>query len=412
MQGALDWLGPGATAGVLLLAAFMAGLLIGFLLAGSRRRLAAELLARQEAQRQAETEALLDGVKLAFGDISTRALRQSGEELMRLAQTGLQGERRLQGQQLAAERAEFEARIGTVLAQLERMQGLIRELERDRAAKFGELAARLEVAGETAEGLTRTTQALAAALTNSRVRGQWGERMAEDVLRLAGLVENVGYRRQAPTGDGRRRPDFTFLLPDGILLHMDVKFPFENWQRSVEAPEAEARARFRALFLRDVRARVREVGGRDYVAPGEGTLDFALLFIPNEQVMGAILESDPALIDEALRQGVVMVSSATLFAVLAIVRRASQNFRLSTAAREIAASLEGFRAAWRAYAADADRLGQQLDELAQGFQKLRIARVQRLDRQLSRVEAMTAGEVRPGEASASADDPALREARR
>ena len=400
------WPGPGTLSGLLLLAAFLAGLATGLVLAGSRRRLALDLLERQEAQRQAETEALLDGVKLAFGDISAAALRRSGDELMRLAQTGLAGERRLQGQQLAAERAEFEARITTVLAQLERMQGLIRELERDRSAKFGELAARLQATGETAEGLTRTTQALAAALTNSRVRGQWGERMAEDVLRLAGLVENVSYRRQSATGDGRR-PDFTFMLPQDLVLHMDVKFPFENWQRSLDAPDTDTRQRLRTLFVRDVRARMREVGGRDYVAPAEGTLDFALLFVPNEQVMAAILESEPGLLDEALRQGVVLVSPATLFAVLAIVRRAGESFRLSSAAREIAGALEGVRTAWRAYAADADRIGRDLDEVARAFQKLRIGRVQRLDRQLTRLEGLTAGDGTVP--AAEPDDPAVRE---
>jgi DNA recombination protein RmuC len=388
MGGVFASLGPAPLAGGLLLLVFLAGLGLGLLLAGGSRRLAHELLERQEAQRQAETEALLDGVKLAFGDISGSVLKRSGDELMRLTQTGLAGERRLQAQQLGAERAEFEARIGHVLAQLERMQALIRELERDRSAKFGELAGRLDAAGATAEGLTRTTQALAAALTNSRVRGQWGERMAEDVLRLAGLVENVGYRRQAVTGEGRRRPDFTFLLPQGLVLHMDVKFPFENWQRSLEAPDAESRQRLEAAFRKDVRARIREVGSRDYVAPAEGTLDFALLFIPNEQVLGVILEHEPEVMDEALRQGVVLVSPLTLFAVLAIVRRAVENFRLSSAAREIATSLQGFRSAWSAYVAEADKVGQQLDEAARAFHRLKAGRAQRLDRQLSRLEGL------------------------
>src|SRR5690242_20161378 len=98
---AVLWLGAG----------FAAGLVLGLVLAGGRRRLARELLARQDEQRQAETEALLDGVKAAFGEMTSESLRRASDDLVRLSQAGFGAERRVQGQQLAAERAEFEARI-------------------------------------------------------------------------------------------------------------------------------------------------------------------------------------------------------------------------------------------------------------------------------------------------------------
>lgn len=378
---ALIWLGLGLAA----------GLGLGLLLAGSRRRLLRDLAARQEQHRQAETEALLDGVKAAFGEISAASLGRAGDDLLRLAQASLGAERRLQGQQLAAERGELQARIGVVLAQLERMQGLIRELERDRSAKFGELTAQLEVAGRSAETLAAQTRSLAAALGNARVRGQWGERLAEDVLRLCGLVENVSYRRQAVTGEGGRRPDFTFLLPDGLRLHMDVKFPFENWIRRVEAEDEAGRARFGQAFIRDVRARIGEVAGRDYVAPAEGTLDFAILFVPNEQVMAAALELEPGLVDEALGKGVVLASPATLFAILAVVRRAVGAFRLAGSARELVEALAGFREAWQAYAGESERVAQALDEAVRAFERLKGLRARQLERRLAQLDRLGDG---------------------
>jgi DNA recombination protein RmuC len=379
---------------------FVAGLVVGLLLAGSRRRVARALLAQADAQRQGETEALLDGVKHAFADISQDLVRRSADDLVRLAQTQLAGERRLQGQQLASERAEYEARIGTVIQQLERMQGLIRELERDRAAKFGQLAGELKAAGDRAQALAATTHKLAQALASPKRRGQWGERMAEDLLRLSGLVEKINYLREAPIEGGTRRPDFTLLLPEGRLLHMDVKFPLDNYLRSLEAEGAEAQTRLRTAFLRDVRARIAEVSGRDYVAPARGTLDFALLFLPNEQLFGAIVELEPGLLDEALKKRVVLVSPTTLFAVLAIVREMVATFHASRASREILELLSAFRTAWADYQAQQQRLGQRLEEALREHNTLVGTRRQRLDLLLGKVDGLIGRDVpaaSPGE---------------
>ncbi len=372
------------------------GLLVGALWRGGQARLARRLLGEGEAQRQAETEALLDGVKLAFGDISLDTFRRLSEQMLSQAQAALSAERRLQGQQLSAERAESEARLRTMLGQLERMQVLIRDIERDREQKFGRLESELRLAGERAQGLAATTQQLADALSNTRARGQWGERMAEDVLRLAGMEEKVSYLRQTATPSGTR-PDFTLLLPDGLVVHMDVKFPFDNYLRSLQATEADARQRLEAAFLKDVRTRIGEVASRDYVAPDAGTIDMALLFIPNEQVFGAMLSLAPLLIDEALGKRVVLVSPLSLFAVLAVIRQATASFRMSRSARELAAGLEAFRGSWRSYQTETERVGQRLEEAARAFQLLNVVRRERLEREVERLDALTRQAQAPGE---------------
>jgi DNA recombination protein RmuC len=71
---------------------------------------------------------------------------------------------------------------------------------------------------------------------------------------MAGLVEKVSYLREATVEGGTRRPDFTLLLPEGRLLHMDVKFPLDNYPGSLQAEGTEAQARPH-----------RRGGGRDYV---------------------------------------------------------------------------------------------------------------------------------------------------
>ncbi len=369
---------------LLLLAGFAAGFLAGLAWRGGQRRLAAELLARADGQRQAETEALLDGVKLAFGDIALEQFRRLGEQLAQSARGTIATERRLDEARLAAERAERDARLAAVLAQLERLGGLVRELERDREAKLAALERELAAAGERARALASSTEHLARTLGQARLRGQWGERLAEDLLRAAGLVEGVSWIRQRTTESGRR-PDITFLLPDGALLHLDVKFPFDNWLKAQEAEGEAERRRLEALFLRDVRAAIAEVAGRAYVDPAAGTLDLALLFVPNEPLAQALWSLDPGLLDEALGKGVVPVSPASLFAVLAVLRRAVEAFRLDAARRELAREAAGLRAARAELEAELERLGRRLEEALRAFRAVQAVRQDKLDRRLDRL---------------------------
>jgi DNA recombination protein RmuC len=266
---------------------------------------------------------------------------------------------------------------------LDRMDGLVRELERDREAKFGELAAQLRMASQQTAVLTDTTGRLREALAGTKSRGQWGERMAEDVLRAAGLVEHVNYRKQTATGGGI--PDFTFLLPGDQVCHMDVKFPLDNYVRAIEAESELERQRYFKQFRRDVRQRVTELAQRRY-EDGESSLDVVLLFIPNEQLYGAIFEHDPDLLQGALARKVVLCSPTTLFAVLAVIRQAAESFRLQQRSREIVALLGGFAKQWGAFTEKMDGVGRRLDALQKDFDAMVGVRRRQLERQLDRVE--------------------------
>jgi DNA recombination protein RmuC len=169
---------------------------------------------------------------------------------------------------------------------------------------------------------------------------------------------------------------------------MDVKFPFENYQRGLLAGDAESRARAEAAFVRDVRARIAEVAGRSYIAPETGTLDVALLFIPNERVFESVVGLAPELVDEALAKGVVLASPTTLIAILAVLRRAATVFHLARSTRALGQALAELRAAWDGWVAESEGALRRLDEAAEGFRALAARRRVRLDRALGRLDAL------------------------
>jgi len=296
--------------------------------------------------------------------------------------------------ELGARASRLDAQLAAMTGELARVTTLVRQLEGDREQKFGALAEHLRQAAEQTARLADTTSSLRQALSSTSARGQWGERMAEDVLRLAGFIEGVNYRKQLTTAQGR--PDFTFLLPRGLRLHMDVKFPLDNYLRYLDATTTAQRDTTRAAFLRDVRARVSELAQRDYAA-GPDCVNCVLLFIPNEQLYAFIQSADAAICEEALRAQVVVCSPLTLFAVLAVVRQAVDNFVLERTANEILAELATFDRQWAKYVEHSDRLGRCLESANRAYNELTTTRARALERPLERLAELRRQREAPGD---------------
>jgi DNA recombination protein RmuC len=335
--------------------------------------LRSELAAQQQLAQQEAAERHQADLQHAIETLVTVA----GERLDARSRTGAA---ELDGKKALID-AELQ-RMGTTLGQVTE---LVQRLESERAQQLGQVREQLQGVTRTHAELASTAGALREALTSSQARGQWGERMAEDVLTAAGFKHGVNYVTQRTLASGSR-PDVTFLLPGELCLHMDVKFPLANYLAMLEAEGDTDREACRRSFLRDVRGRVKELTTRGYIAPEDGTLDCVLLFLPNEQVYGYLHEQDPTLLDDAIRQGVVLCSPSTLFAVLAVVRQSADSVALQRTSDEIVSLLSGFTAQWGKYTEEVDKLGRQLETVRRTYDGLATTRRRQLERQLEKVE--------------------------
>ena len=345
------------------------------------RRLMDEL----QAQKAAEVNAIIDRVNLEFAKISGEALFQNTDHFLKWAKSKLDDQTTAGDQRLESKKKLIDAALATMNAKLTELAGLTQSVDKDRREDTGAIRADLAKATEATGRLRETTAQLREALSSSQRRGQWGERMAEDVLRLVGFIEGVNYQKQATVGTGER-PDFTFLMPRGLKLNMDVKFPLDNYLRALDTDEPQSRKHHESAFLRDVRNQIKAVTTRAYINAEEGTVDCVLVFIPNEQVYHFIHEHDPALLDDAVKQKVVLCSPLTLYAVLAVVRQAVDNFQLERTSSEILELLGAFRGEWKKYCEVVDRMGRALDQAMRAFEQLQTTRTRQLERKLDRIE--------------------------
>jgi DNA recombination protein RmuC len=317
-----------------------------------------------------------------------------GDELQRAVDTlvGVAGEQldarsRAGAAHLEGRKELIDAQLAAMAHTLEQVTGLVQRAEHARANQFGQVSEQLQGVARQHVELGRTTASLREALTSSQARGQWGERMAEDVLRAAGFVEGVNYRTQVTTRSGTR-PDVTFLLPGDQVVHMDVKFPLGRYLDLLDADADADREVARRDFLKAVRARIREIADRGYIDAQDGTLDCVLLFIPNEQVYGFVHEHDPQLLDDALAQRVVLCGPSTLFAVLAVIRAAVDAFALERTSDEILRLLAGFNDQWGRFTDQLDKLGRGLETTQRAYDALATTRRTQLEKQLDAVEEL------------------------
>jgi DNA recombination protein RmuC len=347
----------------------------------TQERWMAELAAQRVADREASVELLRSVVAE-----EQRTVDATVQTLVNVAGDKLQDHARAGAEALDLRKQAVDEQVRAVTGELHQVRELVEALRHQGASHHGELSRALAEAADRHQALSATTADLQRALASPQTRGQWGERMVEDVLRAAGLVEGINYRRQK-TLDNGQRPDITFFMPQGLLLNMDVKFPIANYLRFLNATSEVEAKRCRTDFLRDVRQRVKEITTRDYIDPAH-TLDCVLLFIPNESVYSFVHEHDAELVDVALRDRVIMCSPFTLFAVLGVVRQAMDHFLLERASDEILRSLGGLTEEWGKFTGSLDKVGRAVETLHRSYGELTGPRRRQFEKRLDQIDAI------------------------
>ncbi len=376
--------------------AFVIGIVVGgaaVLAAGwikkrEAKQVAQELLAQTQAEKLADLNSIIDNLKVSFDALSLNALSRNTDQFMKLAQQTLSGQTQAGGKELEGKKQLIDQTLEGMKSELQRVKDCIQAYEKDRENKFGEISAQLKTTAENSRRLQEVAEQLKLALVNSKARGQWGERMAEDVLRLAGLMEGINYKKQRSLEGSANRPDYTFFLPRDMKLNMDVKFPFDNYLRYLEAGGELEKENYKAAFFKDVRERIREVTTRDYINPEAQTVDYVLVFIPNEQLYGFILENQSGFFDDALQSKVIPCSPLTLYAILSVIRQGIDNFQMEQSAAQMLKLLGNFTKQWSAFIASFEKMGKRLEEAQKEFHALASTRRTQLERPLVQIDEL------------------------
>jgi DNA recombination protein RmuC len=365
-----------------------------------------EMRAAREAQYH-EAEKNLHNIEKElldkFDALSYKALSKNSNEFLKFA------EERLKSQTVEGTK-DLEGKkdlIDNSLLEMDKTLKEVRQKIEDVSKGNVEVSTLIKKHEDVTMKLKDTTDHLKQALASSKKRGDWGERMAEDIINLVGMVEGVNYLKQKTLEGSSGRPDYTFLMPNKLKINMDVKFPLDNYIHYLDAQSDHDRKKYKDDLLRNTKTMIKDVTTRDYINPSDNTVDYVLVFIPNEQVYSFINESDVTIMDEALKQKVILCSPFTLYAVLAVVRQASENFNLEQTAAEMINLLGEFSKQWDAYKDKFKTLGDRLDAAKKEYDTLITTRSNMLERPLRKIDDLRKQRAIPLDSETDVNDTSL-----
>jgi DNA recombination protein RmuC len=314
---------------------FLVGLAIGALIVAIRKNreiqslqhesieAAAQLGAERERyrERDAALEEARKQLKDSFAALSNQALKENNEAFLRLAQENLtqfqvQAEAGLEKKERAVE-----SLVKPIREALEKTEKQIQNIEKERAEAYGSLTQHLNLMAETQVRLQSETRNLVQALRRPEVRGQWGELTLKRLAELAGMVQYCDFYEQEhrATAEGARRPDLILRMPERREIVVDAKTPLDAYLSALEAVDDQQRIVHLKRHARGVRNRVKELANKKYWAQFKHSPDFVVLFIPGDQFLACALEHDHALLEDALRDKVMLATPTSIIALLRII---------------------------------------------------------------------------------------------
>ena len=254
--------------------------------------------------------------------------------------------------------------------------------------KLGEVTQRVFDIGKDIAGLEQI-------LRSPKVRGGLGESFLEGLLGQMLPREHYELQYAFTTGD---RVDAVVKI-GGRLVPVDAKFPLENFRRLYEETDDDKRRQLRRAFARDVKARVDEIAKR-YILPDEGTFDFALMYIPAENVYYEIIVKDEGVEEDspatyAMGRHVIPVSPNSLYAYLQVIVLGLRGLQIEKDAREIQSRLGRLRGDLEKFRDPFDVVGKHLNNARNKYEEAAAA-LDRVEAKLEGIEGTRDQPVLPG----------------
>lgn len=324
-----------------------------------------------------QDEAQLENmVHKVFGMTANKLVEQSKQ--------ALSGEKDVIKNDLANKQAMMEKMIKDLRQEMSEQQKEIRDIEKDQIDKISKVTTAVEEHRQLTKELKISTEQLAKVLSNNQTRGAWGERIIEDLLRANGLQEGIHYLRQAKQGESVLKPDITLLLPDNRNVPVDVKFPYQEVQKMSMTESQSEKQTHMLQFKRDLKIKVDKVAA--YISPENDTLDYAIMFVPNEALFSFINQKFPDIIDEALAKKVIICSPFSFLIVARTVMESYRNFMVGKKIKEVIKQIDAFAGEWIKFDDEFAKFGRSIEALQKNYEVLSGTRKRQMEKRIAKIE--------------------------
>jgi DNA recombination protein RmuC len=227
-------------------------------------------------------------------------------------------------------------------------------------------------------GLKESADHLKNILSNNQLRGKYGEEVAENLLRSVGFVKGQHYSVNIAQETVSTRPDFTMYLPDKTKINIDAKFPLQSLIKYQEAEDKQEKERYLREFTSDVKQKIKEVATRDYINPEEDTVDFVILFVPNEMIFSFIYEHLHEVWNDAMKKKVILAGPFSFTAILRMVFQSYKNFSYQQNLHAIIKLINTFAKEYESFSSELDKLGTKINAVESQYNTVSTTRTKKL----------------------------------
>lgn len=258
--------------------------------------------------------------------------------------------------------------------------------EKERIGEFSKLKTILEEHKDITGELKNSTDNLKNILSNNQLRGKYGEEVAENILRMLGFVKDLDYVVNLSQDTNANRPDITIKLPDKTKINIDAKFPYQSLVRYQEVEDELEKKKYLAQFSTDVKQKIKQVTTRDYINPEEKTLDFVILFVPNEMIFSFICDKLGEVSSDALKKKVIITGPFSFAAIARMIRQSYDNFKIQEDLHRVVGLIGKFKQEFSKYSDEFDRLGDRIKSMSKQYDSIATTRTRQLTKVVDQID--------------------------
>jgi DNA recombination protein RmuC len=217
----------------------------------------------------------------------------------------------------------------------------------------------LEESNKKIHDIGKDLSSLQEILRAPKLRGNLGELFLGDLLTQIFPKANFTLQHRFKSGAA---VDAVIHLRDNLMVPVDAKFPLENFKRVIESDNEEEQKKMRKVFSNDVKKHVDAIASK-YILPDEGTFDFALMYIPAENIYYEVIIRDQAeksINQYALSKRVIPVSPNSFYIYLQALVMGLRGLQIEKGAKEILATLGRLKTDFERFGTDYELVGTHL----------------------------------------------------
>lgn len=304
----------------------------------------------------------------AFAVATDQALSKAQTDFLRLAEIKMQEQQQAAAGRIADQHRAIGDLVKPIGDTLRKTEEKLGEIERLRTESFGQISEQLRAVAQHSDLLRKETSTLVGALKRPEVRGSYGEIQLRRVVELAGMREYCDFDVQHSTTNeaGKQlRPDMIVRLPNERQIVVDAKCNILGYLDALDAGDESLRESKLNKFADDVVAQVSALAKKHYAANYSRSADFVVMFVPGDQFVDAAARRRPELLEDALSQGIIIATPATLIGLLKAVHMGWNEKRIGDQAEELRRLgkelHERAATAWEKLSAVGTRLNQAVD---------------------------------------------------